>query len=89
MYAKLIIPLDPQQLLVIPRSAVLRVGQLDMVEVSDGKHLWRRAVQLGRDLTIDQRAVVQVISGLDEGEQVADHPGAEPAAKGERASANG
>jgi HlyD family secretion protein len=54
-------------LLVIPRKAVEKVGQLDVVRVSDGPGLSRRAVQLGRTLGDD----VQVLSGLTEGERVA------------------
>jgi RND family efflux transporter MFP subunit len=70
MYAKLIIPLDPVDLLVIPQSAVTRVGQLDTVIVVEGGRTERRTVQLGRTLTVDKREMVQVLSGLHEGEQV-------------------
>jgi RND family efflux transporter MFP subunit len=72
MYAKLIIPLDSIELLVIPQTAVTRVGQLDTVIVVDGDRTERRTVQLGRTLTVDKREMVQVLSGLREGEQVAD-----------------
>lgn len=81
MYAKLIIPLDAQELLVIPQTAVTRIGQLDVVEVAENGRLHRRTVQLGRTLTIDGREMVQVLSGLREGEPVADRavPKAAPA----------
>jgi membrane fusion protein, multidrug efflux system len=72
MYAKLVIPLDPVELLVIPQSAVTRVGQLDTVIVVEGGGTERRTVQLGRTLTVDKREMVQVLAGLREGEKVTD-----------------
>jgi multidrug efflux pump subunit AcrA (membrane-fusion protein) len=66
MFGRLLIPLDEEPVLVIPRSTVRRVGQLDVVEVADGGVLRRRAVQLGRQFGED----VEVLSGLREGEQV-------------------
>lgn len=66
MFGRLLIPLDDEALLVIPRSAIRRVGQLDIVDVADRGGLQRRAVKLGRILNGD----VQVLSGLREGEQV-------------------
>ncbi len=67
MFGRLLIPLDPERVLVIPRSAVRRVGQLDLVDVAEGRFLWRRAVQLGR--IYEDR--IQVLSGLRAEEQVA------------------
>jgi multidrug efflux pump subunit AcrA (membrane-fusion protein) len=77
MFGRLLIPLGDEDVLVIPRAAVRRVGQLDIVDVAepaggapDGKGrlvLRRRIVQLGRDFD-DQ---VQVLSGLRVDEQVA------------------
>jgi membrane fusion protein, multidrug efflux system len=73
MYATLIIPLDSQEVLVIPPSAVTRVGQLDEVAVIEaGGRTERRTVHLGRTLVIDGRRMVQVLSGLSEGERIAD-----------------
>jgi RND family efflux transporter MFP subunit len=84
MYAKLVIPLDRRELLVIPQSAVVRIGQLDVVEVAEGGSLRRRTVQLGSTLTLDNREMVQVLAGLREGEKVADRP-----APAERTATNG
>lgn len=70
MFGRVFIPLDEQELLVIPRSAVRRVGQLDIVEVAEGGFLVRRVVQLGREHNED----VEVLSGLSVGEQVAADP---------------
>ena len=71
MFGRLMIPLGQQTLLVIPKAAVRRVGQLDLVDVAvehEGKtYLQRRAVQLGETMK-DQ---VRVLSGLQEGERIA------------------
>ncbi len=69
MFGRLLIPLDEEDVLVVPRAAVRHVGQLDIVDVADeaGKTLRRRSVQLGRIFGDD----VQVLSGLRAGEKVA------------------
>jgi len=67
MFGRIYVPVDDEQLLVIPAAAVRHVGQLDMVDVQDGDVLRRRSVQLGRHIGSD----VQVLSGLAEGERVA------------------
>ncbi|MCX5655373.1 MAG: efflux RND transporter periplasmic adaptor subunit [Planctomycetota bacterium] len=86
MYAKMMIPLDNRELLVIPQSTVIRIGQLDVVEVAEGNTLRRRTVQLGPTLTVDNQPMVQVLSGLAEGEKVADHPAPKAASSAERAA---
>lgn len=70
MFGRLVIPLDDEDLLVIPKAAVRRVGQLDMVDVAEAGVLSRRVVHLGRDVGPS----VQVLSGLRAGEKVALHP---------------
>jgi multidrug efflux pump subunit AcrA (membrane-fusion protein) len=75
-----IFPLDEQEVLLIPRAAVSRIGQLDLVEVAlqdqslterevvlKGRPVERRAVQLGRTYGDE----VEVLSGLRAGELVA------------------
>lgn len=66
MFGRILVPLDNEQLLVIPRQAVRRVGQLELVEVVEQGRVIRRAVRIGRALDDD----VEVLSGLAEGEQV-------------------
>lgn len=67
MFGRLNIPLGTEELLVIPADAILKVGQLDMVDVYSpaSKQLHRRVVTLGRTM-FDGR--VEVLSGLTEGE---------------------
>jgi RND family efflux transporter MFP subunit len=66
MFGRILIPLDEEQVLVIPRRAVQSVGQLDLVNVSSHGAVSRRAVRLGRTVGED----VEVLSGLREGELV-------------------
>ena len=66
MFGRLLIPLDDESVLVIPRSAVEQVGQLELVKVVEHDRLRRRAIKLGR-LFGDE---VEVLSGLREGERV-------------------
>jgi RND family efflux transporter MFP subunit len=69
MFGRLLIPLDDQDVLVVPKDAVRRVGQLDLVDVVDPKAnaLRRRIVQLGEPVNGD----IQVLAGLRAGEKVA------------------
>lgn len=73
MFGRLLVPLDETEMLVIPRAAVRRIGQLDIVDVAENGQLVRRAVQPGRILKAmgDEPARVQVLSGLRAGERVA------------------
>jgi len=66
MFGRILIPLDEEQVLVIPRHAVHSVGQLELVNVATQGAVSRRAVRLGRTIGKD----VEVLSGLREGEQV-------------------
>ena len=65
-FGRILIPLDDEQVLVIPRKSVQTVGQLDLVNVASRGVVSRRAVRLGRTIGED----VEVLSGLCEGEQV-------------------
>ena len=71
MFGRLLIPLDDEEVLLIPRQAVRHIGQLDVVDVAeaagDQRVLRRRSVQLGRGFDED----VEVLAGLKAGEQVA------------------
>lgn len=66
MFGRLVIPLDEEQVLVIPREAVKNVGQLELVDVVENGQVIRRAIRCGR--VIDGN--MEVLSGLREGEQV-------------------
>ncbi len=73
MFGRVLIPLGEELVLVIPRAAVRRVGQLALVLVADETSVQRRAVQLGRTFGDD----VEILSGLREGERVVLAGGAE------------
>lgn len=66
MFGRLLIPLEKEELLVIPREAVSRVGQLELVEVVADGRARRRAIRTGRTVGED----LEVLSGLREGELV-------------------
>jgi RND family efflux transporter MFP subunit len=66
MFGRILIPLDEEKVLVIPRAAVREVGQLNLVEVVENNEPTRRAIRIGRAFGDD----VEVLSGLREGEEV-------------------
>ncbi len=49
MFGRLLIPTASEQVLTVPASAMIRAGQLTMVDVVDQGRVQRRTVQLGRD----------------------------------------
>lgn len=67
MFGRLMIPLEEEEVLAIPASAVLHIGQLTMVQVIEHGLARRRSIRLGRNFE-DQ---VEVLSGLREGETIA------------------
>ncbi|MFO1064956.1 MAG: efflux RND transporter periplasmic adaptor subunit [Pirellulales bacterium] len=66
MFGRLLLPLDDEQLLLVPNLAVGRVGQLTFVNVAKNGLMSRRSVQVGRVFK-DQ---VEILSGLQAGEQI-------------------
>ncbi len=51
MFGRILIPLDKEKALVIPRRAIRDVGQLELVEVVEKNETSRRAIRTGRALT--------------------------------------
>lgn len=66
MFGRILIPLQEEEVLVVPRGALRLVGQLELVNVVQDGRVERRAVRKGRELGED----VEVLAGLAEGEQV-------------------
>jgi RND family efflux transporter MFP subunit len=66
MFGRILIPLAEEEILVIPRSAVRNIGQLELVDTVEGDRISRRAIRTGRTLDND----VEVLSGLREGERI-------------------
>ena len=66
MFGRILIPLQEEVVLLIPRRAVRNVGQLELVEVAENGRPARRAIRTGR--MFDDN--VEVLSGLSKGEQV-------------------
>ncbi len=77
MFGRIFIPVEDEEVLLIPRQAVRKIGQLELADVVEGGRLLRRAIRTGRELgTVkiengqslpDQ---VEVLSGLRRGEEV-------------------
>src|SRR5262245_24113201 len=66
MFGRILIPLDAESVLVLPRQAVRHVGQLELVDALAAGRSCRRTVRTGRAFVDD----VEVLSGLQEDEQV-------------------
>lgn len=66
LFGRVRIPVGEREQVLVPQSAVLRVGQLAMVDVEEAGTLRRRSVQVGREVG-DQ---VEILSGLVPGEKV-------------------
>jgi RND family efflux transporter MFP subunit len=66
MFGRLMIPVAPEEALTVPALAVIRAGQLTMVDVVAEGRVERRTVQLGR--AVGSR--FEVLSGLTTGETV-------------------
>jgi RND family efflux transporter MFP subunit len=67
MFGRILIPLEKERVLVVPRAAVRNVGQLELVDVVENGKAQRRAVRTGREIGEN----VEVLSGLRAGERVA------------------
>jgi membrane fusion protein, multidrug efflux system len=68
MFGRAAVPVGRAERLWVPRAAVRRIGQLDLVEVvADDGTLTRRFVRLGRE----SGDKIEVLAGLTPGEQVA------------------
>ncbi len=70
MFGRLLIPAKSEELVTVPKSALIRAGQLTMVEVVRDGHIERRTVEIGR--TLENRC--EVLSGLKVGESVVLEP---------------
>jgi membrane fusion protein, multidrug efflux system len=86
MFGRILIPLEKEQVLVMPRQAVRRVGQLELVQTLEDGRIAQRAIRTGRllgDVTDPDGKVlrdqVEVLSGLLQGEQVVLPAGSKPA----------
>ena len=67
MFGRIIIPLGKENILVIPKSAVIKAGQLELAAVVENGVLSKRYIRTGRHFGDN----IEVVSGLKEGETVA------------------
>lgn len=66
MFGHILIPLEDEDVLLIPAGAVRHVGQMELVDVAIDGHAVRRAVRTGRKFGDE----IEVLSGLRQNEQV-------------------
>jgi RND family efflux transporter MFP subunit len=66
MFGRLLIPMKSEEVLAVPASALIRAGQLTMVDVVSEGRVQRRTVQLGRAIGGE----FEVLSGLASGDTV-------------------
>jgi RND family efflux transporter MFP subunit len=67
MFGRIYIPLEDEEIIVVPANAIQRVGQLEMVQVVEEGKVRRRNIQTGRSIGSD----MEVLAGLRSGEKVA------------------
>ncbi len=67
MFGRLMVPVEQLKVVVVPKTAVENIGQLEMVTVRTGKKWERVFIKTGRDMG-DK---VEILSGLDGGETLA------------------
>jgi HlyD family secretion protein len=67
MFGRLLIPVKAEEVLTVPASALIRAGQLTMLDVVSDGRVERRTVQLGRAIGNQY----EVLSGIAAGETVA------------------
>ncbi|MDX2036993.1 MAG: efflux RND transporter periplasmic adaptor subunit [Isosphaeraceae bacterium] len=81
MFGRIFIPLEDEEVLVVPPAAIRKVGQLDEVDVvAHDDIIQRRSIQVGRKL----EQGVEVLSGLKAGERVVLSKGTVDRSKGGR-----
>jgi RND family efflux transporter MFP subunit len=66
MYAKLLIPINKRRAVVIPKKAVIEVGQLKMVNVFENNRFIRIYVKTGADT----EEGIEILGGLNENDRV-------------------
>ena len=66
VFGRILIPLEDEEVLVIPQGAVHKVGQLELVDVWENGQVQRRAIRTGRLIEGGR----EVLSGLTAGEKV-------------------
>ncbi len=67
MFARLHVPLDERNAILVPREAIRRIGQMEVVRVEEDGHWFDIFVKTGREI----QGQVEVLSGLHGNEKVA------------------
>ncbi|MEZ5776879.1 MAG: efflux RND transporter periplasmic adaptor subunit [Paracoccaceae bacterium] len=64
------LPVGERQALLVPRAAVTTRSGLDFVAVTEANEMVERAVVLGQDISLDGLELVEVLTGLNAGDEV-------------------
>jgi RND family efflux transporter MFP subunit len=67
MFGRLLVPVEKSEVIAVPRSAIRRIGQLEVVTVLSGNRWDQVFVKTGRDIDND---MVEILSGLNGGERL-------------------
>jgi RND family efflux transporter MFP subunit len=73
MYARILVPAGRESLLLVPADHVVEYGQLEIVWVARDGHVDRRFIRTGQEV---RPGMLEVLSGLNEGDQVLPPPSA-------------
>jgi len=73
MYARMLVPAGRESLLLVPADHVVEYGQLEIVWVARDGHVDRRFIRTGQEV---RPGMLEVLSGLNEGDQVLPPPSA-------------
>lgn len=66
MFGRLLLPQGDEDVLVVPSKAIIRVGQLTMVDLVENDLVIRRNVRIGRSIEND----VEILAGLQDGDKL-------------------
>ena len=68
MFGRLLIPIEEKEIIVVPKDAVLNIGQMEVVTILENNRWKKIFVKTGKE--IDNHRL-EILSGLDGGEQLA------------------
>ena len=70
IFGRLWVEEDERPAIMVPESAVYRIGQLEIVQVAEGNRVWRRLVTTG----VKRGDHIEILSGLKAGERIIINP---------------
>jgi len=68
MFGRLLIPIEEKEIIVVPKDAVVNIGQMEVVTILENDRWKKIFVKTGREIDNNR---LEILSGLNGGEQVA------------------